>query len=273
MRRESSTGVSTSSSPTTINVGTASCSITSCESGRSIMRWIAPRIAAADCCLIRRRTSGSIVGRSACVVVPRSFGSMSRATPDGPSRSTIASMLRRLARPSGVSAVSRVSARIDRRRNRRLPAQHGHRHIAAHRHAADHGGRDAELTQEIDHVSRVIVDARVGVRLVDRRAAEAADVRSEQAPAGRQRLRLPFPHCRTEWKGVDEANDTRVMFGRRRIEKGDRTRPGVNVLTLHAGRSYREGCLNADGRELISLRVARLPVRCAWRGGRGRGWR
>ena len=109
--RDSSTGVSSSSAPTTIRAGTRSAATMLVESGRSIMRTMAPRIASGDCCLIRRRTVDSTVALLSRVVAPSSLGIISRATPEAPSRSTSASMLRRFDRPSSVSAPARVSAR------------------------------------------------------------------------------------------------------------------------------------------------------------------
>ena len=107
---DSDGGVSASSSPTTTSVGTVMAGSSACESGRSIMRTIASRMAAGDWRLMSRRTVSSAPGLCSRVVGPRSFGIMSRATPCGPSCSSTVSIALRAARPSSESAPARVSA-------------------------------------------------------------------------------------------------------------------------------------------------------------------
>ncbi len=134
------------------------------DSGRSIIRITAPRIAGADCCLMSRRIFDSMSGCAPRASSCRAASASSRAaTPTGAFAIDHApACVRRLARPSDVSAPARVSAStIARARCGALP-QHRKRHIPAHRAAADRGTPDAELLEQRDHIGRVIVHRRRG---------------------------------------------------------------------------------------------------------------
>ena len=97
----------------------------------------------------------------------------------------------------------------------RHPAEHRERDIAAHRQSADDRRLDLELAHQINHIVRIVVDARRRVGIRQRRSAEAAHVRRDQPPACGQSLRLALPHRRTQRKGVREHEDARRAIARR----------------------------------------------------------
>ena len=100
-------------------------------------------------------------------------------------------------------------------RQRRHPAEHRKRDVAAHRQSTDDRRLDLELAQQIDHIVRIVVDARRGIGSRQCRSAEAAHVRRDQPPACRKRLRLALPHRRAQRKGVREHEDARRTIARR----------------------------------------------------------
>ena len=202
--RDSSTGVSSSSAPTTISAGTRRAATMLVESGRSIMRTMAPRIRVGRL-LLDQPPHGRLhrgVARARSSGRP-AVGIISRATPEAPSRSTIASMRSTFVARSACPPAARVSARttpLTRCGASRIVAKVAYPPIEQPPiTACSH----LQLGEQVDHVLRVVVHRRrLAVRIVVPPNPRRSGVIRRHPPGDAADLRLP--HVRAQRKRVQQ---------------------------------------------------------------------
>ena len=193
--------------------------------------------------LMSRRTVSSASGLCSRVVAPSSFGIMSRATPCGPSRSSTRE--HRLARGAAFERVGAGAGVGEDERRAPAPACGASPRRRRSRRSTARRARPAPPAtsrMSAGDVIGVVVDGRVDALgpLVGR-AAEAAQVGRQDAPAAEGALELRLPHLRAEREGMHQHQHG--LVGRRR----DRCR-GRRACGNRAARYWRTTSRNLTAR-------------------------